>query len=135
MCDLNHCFQNAEVTKLPWIKFIVGANGRVHKVTCKICRKMKGHNKLLVLKLTFLWKHVGQRKATTTILNVVAMGEYYFLKINQHVYNESLYVSRGRHYVVQQVVARIVVKGKYIYCLFCIHFHLHSQGRLMTEKE
>jgi hypothetical protein len=51
---------------------------REHKVKCKICTKNKGHNKLLVLKLTFLWKHVGQRKANTTILNVLAMGEYYF---------------------------------------------------------
>jgi hypothetical protein len=110
MCDLNYCFKNAEVTKLPWVKFILGANERVHKVKCKLCRKIKGHNKLLVLKLNLLWKHVGQKKATTTIFNVVAMGEYYFVKNNQHVFNESLYVSRGTHYVVQQVVARIVVK-------------------------
>jgi hypothetical protein len=53
MCDLNHCFKNAKVTKLLWVKFIVGANERVHKVKCKVCRKIKGHNKLLVLKLNF----------------------------------------------------------------------------------
>jgi hypothetical protein len=46
MYDLNHCFQNAEVTKLLWVKFIVGVNGRVHKVKCKVYRKIKGHNKL-----------------------------------------------------------------------------------------
>ncbi len=96
MYDLNHCFQNVEVTKLLWVKFIVGANGRVHKVKCKVCRKIKGHNKLLVWKLNSLWKHIGQRKATTTILNVMAMGEYWFLKTNQQVFNESLYVSKGR---------------------------------------
>jgi hypothetical protein len=62
MCDLNHCFQNAKVTKLRWVKFIVGDNGRAHKVKCKVCRKIKTHNKLLVLKLNFLWKHVGQGK-------------------------------------------------------------------------
>jgi hypothetical protein len=90
MCDLNHCFKNADVTKLPWVKFISGANERVHKVKCKVCRKIKGHNKPLVLKLNFLWKHVGQKKATTTIFNVMAMGEYYFVKTNQHVFNESL---------------------------------------------
>ncbi len=92
MCDSNHCFQNAKVTKLPCVKFIVGVNERVHKVKCKVCRKIKGHNKLLVLKLNFLWKHVGQRKATITIINVVAMGEYFFLKTNQHVFNETLCV-------------------------------------------
>jgi len=80
MYDLSNCFQNVEVTQLFWVKFIVGANGRVHKVKCKVCRKIKEHNKLLVSKLNSLWKRIGQRKATTTILNVVAMGEYYFLK-------------------------------------------------------
>jgi hypothetical protein len=40
------------------------------------------------------------KKATTTILNVMAMGEYLFLKTNQYVFNESLYVSKGRDYVV-----------------------------------
>jgi len=43
---------------------------------------------------------------------VVAMGEYYFLKKNQHVFNESLYVPKAKDYVVQQVVARIVVEEK-----------------------
>jgi len=120
MYDLNHCFQNANVTKLLWVKFIVGANVRVYKVNCKVCRKIKEHNKLLVLKLNSLWNRIGQRKATTTILNMAAMGEYYFLKTNQHVFNESLYVSKGMDYEVQQVVARIVVEGKKK--SFCIHF-------------
>jgi hypothetical protein len=49
------------------------------------------------------------------------MGEYYFSKTNQHVFNESLYVSKGMDYVVQQVVARIVVDGKKD-CSFCTRF-------------
>jgi hypothetical protein len=133
MYDLNHCFQNAELTKLFWVKFIVHVNGRVHKVKCKVCSKIKGHNKLLILKLNSLWKHIGQRKATTTIFNVVAMGEYYFLKKIQHVFNEILYVSKGKDYVVQQVVARIVVEGKKKIVHFVLIFHLHSQGRPMTK--
>jgi hypothetical protein len=108
-------------TKLLWVKFIVHVNGRVHKLKCKVCSKIKGHNKLLVSKLTFLWKHIGQRKATTTLFNVLAMGEYYFLEKNQHVHNESFYVSKAKDYVVQQVVARIVVEGKKK-CSFSTHF-------------
>jgi hypothetical protein len=80
MYDLNHYFQNAKVTKLLWAKIIVRVNGRVHKVKCKVCSKIKRHNKLLVSKLNFLWKHSGERNATITIFNMVAMGEYYFLK-------------------------------------------------------
>ncbi len=65
--------------------------------------------------------------------NMVAMGEYYFLRKNQHVFNESLYVSKGKDYVVQQVVARIVVEGKKKIVHFVLNFHLHSQGRPMIE--
>jgi len=122
MYDLNHCFQNAEVTKLLWVRFIVHINGRVHKVKCKVCSKIKGHNKLLVLKLNYMWKHIGQRKATTTIFNVMAMGEYYFSRKNQDVFNEILYVSKGKDYVMQQVVARTVVEVKKKDCSFCTHF-------------
>jgi hypothetical protein len=85
------------------------------------------------LKLNFLWKHVGQGKATTIILNVVPMGEYYFMKKIQHVFNGSLYMSRGKHYVVQQIVARIGVKGRKKYFLLCTHFNLHFQGLPMTK--
>ncbi len=80
-----------------------------------------------------MWKHIGKRKATTTIFKVVAMGEYYFSKKNQHVFNENLYVSKGKDYVVQQVVARIVVEGKKKIVHFVFIFHLHSQGRPMIE--
>jgi hypothetical protein len=106
----------------------MGANERVHKVKCKVCRKIKGHNKLLVLKLNFLWKHDGQRKTIITIFNVVAMGEYYFLKTNEHVFNESLYVSKGKDYVVQRVVVRIMVERKKKIVHFVFIFRLHFQG-------
>jgi hypothetical protein len=49
-------------------------------------------------------------------------GSTIFLKTNQHVFNESLYVSRGKHYVVQQVVARIVVKGRFFFNNFVFIF-------------
>jgi hypothetical protein len=128
MYDLNHCFQNVEVTKLLWVKFIAGANGKVHKVKYKVCKKIKGHNKFLVSKLNSLWKHIGQRKAITTILIVVAMGAYYFSKTNHHVFNENLYVSNGKDYVVQQVVVRIMVEGKKKIVHFVFIFRLHFQG-------
>jgi hypothetical protein len=35
--------------------------------------------------------------------------DYYFLKTNQHVFIECLYVSKGMDYVVQHVVVGIVV--------------------------
>jgi hypothetical protein len=56
-------------------------------VKCKICSMITRCDKLLVLKINSLWKHVGQRKAITT-MSSVDVGEYYTLKTNQHVINE-----------------------------------------------
>jgi len=58
--------------------------------------------------------------AMTIIPNVV-MEEYYFLKKNKRVFNERLYVSRGKDYVVQHVATKVVVKKNYS---FCIHFSI-----------
>jgi len=56
-------------------------------VKCKVCSMISWCDKLLMPKLNSLWKHVGQRKAITT-MSSVDVGKYYTLKINQHVINE-----------------------------------------------
>ncbi len=66
----------------------------------KISSKIEGHNKLLRPKLNFLWKHVHWKKVDTTVTCVVTW-EYYFLKTKQCVFNEHLYVFRGKDFVVQ----------------------------------
>jgi hypothetical protein len=62
MYDLNHCFQNVEVTKLLWVKFIVRVNGRVHKVKCKVCSKIKGHNKTFGIETKLFVEAYWQKK-------------------------------------------------------------------------
>ncbi len=47
-------FQDAWVAKLPWAKLVVVVDGRVHKVTCKVCNKIEKCDKLLVSKLKSL---------------------------------------------------------------------------------
>jgi hypothetical protein len=59
---------------------------------CKVCSLIEGHDKLLVPKLDSSWKHDGQTKVITNIANVATRVHYYYLKINQHVLNEHLYV-------------------------------------------
>jgi hypothetical protein len=76
----------------------VGVDGKVTQVKCKECTIIEGRNKLFVLKLDSLWKHVGQRKATIASMSM-AIGDFYFLKTNQHVFNEKLYVQRGKDFV------------------------------------
>jgi hypothetical protein len=59
MYEINCRFRNAWVAKLPWVKSIVGVDGRVHKVKCKIHNKIEGHNKFMELKLNYLCKHTN----------------------------------------------------------------------------
>jgi hypothetical protein len=83
-----------------WLQFVVGVNSKVHKVKWKVCSKIEGDNKILVPKLSSLWKHVGWRKTIITTIGVIVTREYYFLKMNQHVINKCLYVSKGKSFVV-----------------------------------
>jgi hypothetical protein len=55
---------------------------------------IEGYERLLVLKLDSLRKHVGEKKAIIAMASVV-MGEYYTLKTNQHVFNECLVCGKG----------------------------------------
>jgi hypothetical protein len=91
---MNLCFQNTWATKFPWTKSMVGVDGKVHQVKCKVYNRIEGHDKLLVPKLNSLWKHVNPRKAIAPTTNVVGK-EHYFLKTNQHVFKEHLYASIG----------------------------------------
>jgi hypothetical protein len=89
----------------------VGAKGKVTQIKCKVCNIIDGRNRLLVAKLNSLWKPIGCRKATIIFTSVV-MGDIYFLKTNQHMINEKLYVQRGKNYVLRQVVEGVVVEQK-----------------------
>jgi hypothetical protein len=82
-----------------------------------------------------LWKHVDQRKATTTIPSATIVKEHYFWKTKKHVFNECLYVSRGRDFMVQKVVTCIVIERKKKLIKFAFIFHLFSQGGSMTKYE
>ncbi len=73
----------------------MGANGKVMYVKCKVYNVMERQDKLMVFKLESLWKHVGQRKAVVAFVCVV-VGDFYFIKTNQHVINDKLYVQKGK---------------------------------------
>jgi len=78
-------------------------------------------------------KHVGHKKLVTPIANV-AVGEYYFLKMNQHVFNECLYVSMGRYF--EPCSCRCCGRKKEKKpCSIAFILHLLHQGRPMTKYE
>jgi hypothetical protein len=121
-------FQDTWAAKLPWVEYVVGADGKVHQVQCKVCNKIKECDKLLMLKLDSLWKHVGHKKVVSPIANVT-IREYIFLKTNQHVFNECLYVSMGGYF--EPCSCRCCDRT----CSIAFIFHLLYQGRPMMKYE
>jgi hypothetical protein len=81
MYELNCHLQDLWVVKLPQEKNVVSVDGKVTKVKCKVCSVLERQDKLLVLKLDSLWKHVSCRKATVVFMGR-AMRDFYFLKVN-----------------------------------------------------
>jgi len=57
MYEMNCRFQNSWGTKLPWTESIMGVDGKITQVKCKMCIIIEGRNKLLVPKLDLFWKH------------------------------------------------------------------------------
>jgi len=45
--------------KLPWAKIVMGCDGKLSMVCCKICSEIDGREMLMVPKFDSLQKHVG----------------------------------------------------------------------------
>jgi hypothetical protein len=56
-------------------KLMLGLNGKVHHVKCKICFKIEGKEKNLAPKLDNLWIHGGMSKILVIIPDVWKVGE------------------------------------------------------------
>jgi hypothetical protein len=67
-------------------QLIMGEDGKVHQIKCKVCSKIKVKDKLLALKLNKLWKHKhsGRKKALVAILGICKVGEFYMKKYSIH---------------------------------------------------
>ncbi len=55
-------------------KSMLGLNGKLHPIKCKICFKIEGKEKLLTPKLYNLWKHGGMSKILVIIPNACKVG-------------------------------------------------------------
>jgi hypothetical protein len=68
-------------------------------VKCTICSAIEGREILLVLKIDYLIKHLGQSKCEK-VKPRVKVGEYYLSPTNQHVKNKKLYACRSHDFIV-----------------------------------
>jgi hypothetical protein len=51
-----------QTSKLPWVKAMLSANGKMMMVKCKVCEDVESWKKLLVLKFDGLDKDIGHCK-------------------------------------------------------------------------
>jgi hypothetical protein len=130
----NHHWQDSWAAKLPWAESVLGRDGSVMQVRCRICSEVEGHEKLLAPKIDGLWKHAGHHRALTTF-GSVKKGEHYFLATNQHVKNEKCYFARVGDSIVLQVARGAVKERKYKLVQFRLVFWILSQGRPMSDFE
>jgi hypothetical protein len=63
-------FQNIWATKLPCVETVMGANGKLSIMKCKVCSFVEKINKLFVSKFDGLHKHVGWWKTNVAKPNV-----------------------------------------------------------------
>jgi hypothetical protein len=87
----------------------------------------------MVLKIDYLWKHVGCYKTLVSMLNL-RVREHYFLKTNAHATNEKLYFVKGLETMLQQVVEGVKLMGvKKKIMQFALLFHLLNRRCLMNK--
>lgn len=105
---LNWHFQDSWAAKLSWDKAVMGVDGKISQVRYKMCIFVERQDKLLVVKIDFLWKHVGRCKALCDTPKV-KKGEYYYFGQNQHIRNEQIYYARtSETSIVDKVAARFL---------------------------
>ncbi len=57
--EFNKVFQDIWAAKLHWLEVVMGPNGKLSIVKCKVCNSIDKRNKLFVSKFDGLHKHVG----------------------------------------------------------------------------
>jgi hypothetical protein len=118
--------------KLPWAEAVMGADGRISQVRCKVCTFVEQRDKLLVAKIDPLWKHVGWCKALYDSTKL-KKGEYYYLGQNQHIKNEQIYYARAGKSILDKVVVGFIQERKKKMVQFCTMFHLLKLGHPMRD--
>jgi hypothetical protein len=103
-------------------------------VKCRVCSKVKGNDKLLVLKLDSLIKHSGLQKCTIVRLGV-DVKKYSIHPTNSHVKNEKFFAARGLDIVAIQLENGGKAEREKKYIQFVAIQHLFKQGRPMIDFE
>jgi hypothetical protein len=109
--EVSRHFQDSWAVKLPWTEAVMGTDGRITQVQCKIYSNIEGREKLLVPKIDSLYKPDGRRKVLVD-MGKVRRGEHYYLGTNQHVKNEHIFFAKGGQTIIQQVLKDVTKERK-----------------------
>ncbi len=128
-------FQDTWAYCFPWAKAIVGEDGLVAQVWCKICNNIERRPKLLAFKLDTLQKHVGCHKATIFSFDIV-IEDYLYCKDATHAKNERTYSIQNLEFVMTLVQSRIHlgVQKKFIQFVTILHILLHVRPMLEYDS-
>lgn len=123
---------------MPWTKAVVGVDGKITQVWCKVCSDVETREKLLVPKIDSLWKYARRRKALVDMAKV-KKGEYYYLGSNQHVKNKRVYHAKEEEIILKKLEAGIVMERckKLVQMKILLHllFARPANDRLHLSRE
>jgi hypothetical protein len=90
----------------PWAEVVVGEDGLVAQVLCKICNNIERKPKLLALKFYTFHKHVRHCMAIIPNSSIVVK-DYFYCKDVAHAKNERIYFMRNSKSIMTLVQSRI----------------------------
>jgi hypothetical protein len=92
--ETNKTFKNIFATKLLWVEYVIGSNGKISQVKCIICNQIRRLDKPMALKLDGLYKHYGKKKAQVDTLGQ-PKNVSYFESNSMHQKNEKQFASQS----------------------------------------
>jgi hypothetical protein len=126
-------FQVFWAIKFPGVIIVIGLEGKMTHVSCRMCNEVEKRKKLLDFTFDGLQKHARHWKTMFTQPRVVVT-RYYISNTSQPVKNELHYVVfDGQTFVVQQVANGDPIGCKRKFVQLVTIFHLWRQGRPMTN--
>jgi hypothetical protein len=76
-------------TKLPWVEEVIGCDGKLIVVHCKVYGEIEGHENIEVPKFDSLQKYASRHKCKVAWLGCVMLIE------SQYAKNEHLWANKG----------------------------------------
>ncbi len=85
---------------MAWVEVLAGNDGIVDQVHCKVCKTIETKERLITMKLDYLYKHDGCKKAKVDTLGMIKGMIYYCPKFAH---------KKMKHYMLLVFVTMLVI--------------------------